>query len=63
MILLAFASHTACDCLETLWQQSREAIWTSSRFLRHLRAISACVVLPTGHSLMHTLASRNAPPI
>jgi hypothetical protein len=26
MNLLAFAFHTACDCLETLWQQAREAV-------------------------------------
>jgi hypothetical protein len=63
MNLLAFAFHTACDCMETLWQQAREAIGTRSRFFQDLRAISAYVVFPSWHSLMNTLASRKAPPI
>lgn len=32
MNLLAFALHTACDCLETLWQQAREAVGGRARF-------------------------------
>jgi hypothetical protein len=63
MNLLAFAFHTACDCMETLWQQAREAIGTRSRFFQDLRAISAYVVFPSWHSLMNTLASSKAPPI
>jgi hypothetical protein len=51
MNLLAFAFHTACDCVETLWQQAREAIGTRSRFFQDLRSISAYVVLRHGPAL------------
>ena len=61
--LLAFAFHTACDCLETLWQQAREAIGTRSRFFQDFRSICAYVVFNSWHSLMITLASGKAPPI
>jgi hypothetical protein len=63
MNLLAFAFHTACDCLETLWKQAREAIGTRSRFFQELHIISAYVVFPTWTSLMITLVSGKAPPI
>ncbi len=63
MNLLAFAFHTACDCMETLWQQAREAIGTRSRFFQDLRSISAYVVFPSWTSLVITLASGKAPPI
>jgi hypothetical protein len=63
MNLLAFAFHTACDCVETLWQQAREAIGTRSRFFQDLRSISAYVVFPSWTSLMITLVLGNAPPI
>jgi hypothetical protein len=63
MNLLAFAFHTACDCLETLWQQAREAIGTRSRFFQELHIISAYVVFLTWTSLINTLVSGKAPPI
>ena len=63
MNLLAFAFHAACDCLETLWQQAREAIGTRSRFFQELHIISAYVVFPSWTSLMITLVSGKAPPI
>ena len=63
MNLLAFAFHTACDCVETLWQQAREAIGTRSRFFQDLRSISAYVVFPSWTSLMITLVLGKAPPI
>jgi hypothetical protein len=47
MNLLAFAFHTACDCLETLWQQAREAIGTRPRFFQELHIISAFLVFPS----------------
>jgi hypothetical protein len=33
MNLLAFAFHTACDCLETLWQQAKPSASDAERFL------------------------------
>jgi hypothetical protein len=63
MNLLAFAFHTACDCLEILWQQAREAIGTRSRFFQDLHTICAYVVFPAWNSLMITFISDKAPPI
>jgi len=62
MNLLAFAFHTANDCLETLWQQAREAKGSRSNFFQHIRTISAYFVFPSWHSLMNTLISCDAPP-
>lgn len=62
MNLLAFAFHTANDCLETLWQQAREAKGSRSRFFEHFRTISAYLVFPSWESLMNTLISCKAPP-
>jgi hypothetical protein len=56
MNLLAFAFHTANDCLETLWQQAREAKGARSRFFEHIRTISAYLVFPSWESLMNTLS-------
>src|SRR5665213_1020541 len=63
MNLLAFAFHTACDCMETLWQQARKAIPTRSRFFQDARSISAYIVFPSWQSLMITLSSGKPPPI
>jgi hypothetical protein len=63
MNLLAFAFHTACDCLETLWQQAREALGGRSRFFQDLNTITAYVLFPSWHSLIYTVASGKAPPI
>jgi hypothetical protein len=63
MNLLAFAFHTACDCLEPLWQQAREAIGTRKRFFQDLHTITAYVLFPSWHSFMKTVGSGKAPPI
>jgi len=63
MNLLAFAFHTACDCLETLWQQAREAIGTRSGFFQEFHTICAYVAFLSWTSLMTTLVSGKAPPI
>ena len=63
MNLLAFAFHTACDCLETLWQQAREAIETRARFFQELHIISAYLVFSSWTSLIIILVSGKAPPI
>lgn len=63
MNLLAFAFHTACDCLEMLWQQARQAKGARARFFENIRTISAYIVFPSWHSLMTTLVSCEPPPI
>jgi len=63
MNLLAFAFHTACDCLETLWQQARAAVGARARFFQDLHTITTYVLLPSWHSLIYTVASGKAPPI
>jgi len=63
MNLLAFAFHTACDCLEMLWQQARKALATRSGFFHDFHAICAYVVFPSWERLMFTLISGKAPPI
>jgi hypothetical protein len=49
MNLLAFAFHTACDCLETLWQQAKPSACDAQRFLsgfpRHLLLRCLCLQL------------------
>jgi hypothetical protein len=61
--LLAFAFHTACDCLETLWQQAREAVGARARFFQDLHTITAYVLFPSWHSFMITVVKGKAPPI
>ena len=61
MNLLAFAFHTANDCLQTLWQQAREAIGARTRFFEHIRTISAYLVFPSWCSRMNTLIACKAP--
>jgi hypothetical protein len=63
MNLLAFAFHTACDCLETLWQQAREAVGTRARFFQDLHTITTYVLFPSWNSFMNTVVSGKAPPI
>ena len=46
MNLLAFAFHTACDCLETLWQQAREAVGTRKHFFHDLHTITDLRLIP-----------------
>jgi hypothetical protein len=62
MNLLAFAFHTVCDCLETLWQQARTAIAAHVRFFRHMSTLSASLLFPDWTSLMNILISGKAPP-
>jgi hypothetical protein len=63
MNLLAFAFHTACDCLETRWQQAREAVGARARFFQDLHTITGYVLFPSWHSLIDTVVSGKAPPI
>ena len=61
--LLAFAFHTACDCLETLWQQAREAVGARVRFFQDLHTITTYVLFPSWHRFMITVTTGKAPPI
>ena len=63
MNVLAFAFHTACDCLETLWQQAREAVGARARFFQDLHTITAYVLFPSWHGFMITVVTGKAPPI
>ena len=63
MNLLAFAFHTACDCLETLWKQAREAVGARARFFQDLHTITAYVLFPSWQSFMNTVVTGKAPPI
>lgn len=60
--LLAFAFHTVCDCLETLWKQARQTLGKRIRFFRDLHTITAYVVFPNWTALFHTLLQGKAPP-
>jgi hypothetical protein len=60
---LAFAFHTACDCLETLWQQARNAVGTRKRFVQDLHTITAYVLFPSWHTFINTGVKGKAPPI
>ena len=55
MNLLAFAFHTVCDCLETLWIRAREAKHARKRLFEHSRTITAYLVFPSWETLMQTL--------
>jgi len=60
--LLAFAIHTACDCLEQLWIDARTAKRARTRFFEHLRTITAYMIFPNWATLMQTLIDSKPPP-
>ena len=60
---LAFALRTANDCLETLWQQAREAVGARARFFQDLHTITAYVLFPSWNSFINTVVTGKAPPI
>ena len=62
MNMLAFAIHTACDCLEDLWVKAREAKGARKRFFEHIRTITAYLVFPDWQTLMTTLINSKPPP-
>jgi hypothetical protein len=62
MNLLAFAFHTVCDCLESLWQKAREAKRARKRLFEHIRTITAYLVFPDWQTLMTTLIQSKPPP-
>jgi hypothetical protein len=62
MNLLAFAFHTACDCLETLWQQARQALATRKGFFQDFHPICSCVVFASWKHLIQSLITGKAAP-
>jgi len=62
MNLLAFAVHTACDCLEQIWIKARTAKRGRKRFFEHIRTITAYLVFPDWQTLMQTLIDSKPPP-
>ena len=60
--LLAFAIHTVCDCVETLWVAARQAKRSRARFFEHIRTITAYLVFPDWPTLMTTLIQSKPPP-
>lgn len=62
MNLLAFAMHTLCDCLESLWSTARHAKRARKRFFEHIRTITAYLVFPDWKTLMETLITSKPPP-
>jgi hypothetical protein len=61
MNLLAFAMHTVCDCLESLWAEARQAKQARTRFFEHMRTITAYLVFPDWQTLMETLITSKPP--
>ena len=62
MNLLAFAFHTVCDALETLWKQAREAIGARARFFSDLHTITAYMLFQNWPALLNTLKHGKATP-
>jgi hypothetical protein len=59
--LLAFAFHTVCDALETLWKKAREAIGKRARFFQDLHTITAYMLFQNWTALLKTLGQGKAP--
>jgi hypothetical protein len=60
--LLAFTMHNACDALERLWQQAREACGPRQRLFTHLWTISTYHVFTTWNTLLMTIITGRPPP-
>ncbi len=50
--------HTVCDRLEQLWINARTAEPGRTRFVEHIRTITAYLVFPNGTTPMQTIAKR-----
>ena len=62
MNLLAFATHTVCDCLDTLWIRARAAKHKRRRFFEHIATLCAYMVFPDWTTLFETLIASKPPP-
>ncbi len=61
MILLTFASHTVCDCLDGLWQHACQAKGSRKRFFEHLRTLAAYLAFPAWSIFMDTRITSKPP--
>ena len=61
MNMLAFAMHTLCDAVESLWIKARNAAGTRKRFFDTFRILTAYLVFPDWWALMTTIASGRPP--
>jgi len=52
MNMLAFAIHTACDCLEDLWSKPARPRAPANASSKHIRTITAYLVFPDWQTLM-----------
>ena len=62
MNLLAFALHSLCEILESLWTKARDALGARRRFFEHLRTITCYLVFATWKNLIQTLIAGQPPP-
>ena len=60
--LLAFATHTVCDCLDTLWIRARQAKKKRRRFFEHIATLCAYMVFPQWTVLLETIIASKPPP-
>ena len=60
--LLAFATHTVCDCLDTLWIRARQAKKKRRRFFEHIATLCAYMVFTDWTVLLETLIASKPPP-
>jgi hypothetical protein len=50
--LLAFAFHTTCDLMESLWQEARAAKRLRTKFFHHLECLTSMFVFPSWEACM-----------
>ena len=62
MNLLAFALHSLCEILESLWIKARETLGARRRFFEHLRTITSYFVFPTSQTRIRSFITGQAPP-
>ena len=55
--LIAFALHTACDLVESLWQQARQRLGARRRLFEHLRTVTEYRVFADWNALFRLLAT------
>lgn len=60
--LLAFAFHTVCDSVETLWQEARDVLGTRKDFFSDLHTITAYLLFPDWNALCSAMVQGNATP-
>jgi len=62
MNLIAFATHTVTNLLDTGWALARKAIGARRRLFEDLRSITTYLVFPNWPTLVETLRTGTPPP-